>query len=170
MGGMAIGGARRLTRGGGSNVGSPSIPGRPLRKWMQALSVAIEQCTAAMTGGVRQVARSHSLAIEPVQKSEAEVRAVTSYAENLWHKHDAMRMMEETNKEIGEQIKEDMREFVANCSMTGASPTLAEWAKVSMWAADTGGARDSGSRSVLVHSVDLYQFMGTEKMYWWCLV
>ena len=80
----------------------------PLRKWTQALSVAIEQSTAAMTGGTSLTARSRGLRIAPVDKTPEDIRAITSFAENLWHKHDAMRMMEETNKEINEQIKEDM--------------------------------------------------------------
>ena len=168
---------RMLTRVGSAGLlGSPPVsaapsPTNPLRKWTQALSVAIEQSTAAMTGGMRQPARSHGLRIAPVAKTQADIRAVTSFAENLWHKHDAMRMMEETNKEINEQIKDDMvrtsvfslrvsffpsftnrslsqREFVENCSMTAQSATLGEWAKVSVWAADTGGARDSGNSPI----------------------
>jgi hypothetical protein len=71
--------------------------------------VAIEQSAAAMIGGrTGQPALTHGLRISPVPKTEHEIRAITSFAEELWHKHDAMRMMEVTNKEIHEQIKEDM--------------------------------------------------------------
>ena len=83
----------------------------------------------------------------PVPKSDEEVAAIGSFAENLWMKHDMARMMEGTNKELSEQIKEDMRTFIGGTA-EGETPTLAEWAKVSVWAADTGGAKDASGSAI----------------------
>jgi hypothetical protein len=46
-----------------------------------------------------------------------------------------------------------MRAFVA----VSPTPTLAEWAKTSVWAADTGGARDDSSSPIRAQ-VSLEQF------------
>ena len=144
--------------GSDSRLGTASPPGggwrggpgsaTALNKWTRALAVAIEQCQARTAhSGSSESGASRGLHMVPVPKSDEEVAAIGSFAENLWMKHDMARMMEGTNKELSEQIKEDMRTFIAGTA-EGETPTLAEWAKVSVWAADTGGAKDSSGSAI----------------------
>jgi hypothetical protein len=39
------------------------------------------------------------------------VRTIASFASELWMKHDAMKMMEETNKMFHEQVNDDCPEL-----------------------------------------------------------
>ena len=132
--------------------GDSPIPGgtSPVIKWARALAVAIEQCQARTKsiGGTANSSKAKGLKMTPVAKSDADISTIASFAENLWMKHDMARMMEGTNKELAEQIKDDMRVFVTEAQARGESPTLAEWAKVSIWAADTGGARDASGSAI----------------------
>eukprot|EP01052_Picozoa_sp_SAG31_P022384 SAG31_NODE_1778_length_7297_cov_10.330786_6_plen_167_part_00 len=121
--------------------------GKEYRRWTQALTVATQQAKVAMLESAQQSAARappRGLRLTPVAKDESELRAIVSYAGELWMKQDAMKMMEETNKLFHEQIKEDMRAFVA----TASTPTLQEWAKTSVWAADTGGMRDDSASPI----------------------
>ena len=112
--------------------GDSPIPGGTSQvvKWARALAVAIEQCQArtAHAGSSAQSKAARGLRMTPVPKADADVSAIASFAENLWMKHDMARMMEGTNKELAEQIKSDMREFVTAAEEKGETPTLAEWA------------------------------------------
>ena len=121
--------------------------GKDYRRWTQGLTVSTQQAKVAMLESAQQ-SRLHAaprgLRLTPVAKAETEIRAIASYAGDVWMKHDAMKMMEETNKLFHEQIKEDMRAFVAS----SPTPTLPEWAKTSVWAADTGGTRDDSSSPI----------------------
>lgn len=119
-------------------------------KWVRALAVAIEQCQArtAHAGPSTLSSSARGLRMTPVPKTEADVSAIATFAENLWMKHDMAKIMEGTNKELAEQIKGDMRDFVAASEEKGETPTLAEWAKVSVWSADTGGMKDASGSAI----------------------
>lgn len=119
-------------------------------KWVRALAVAIEQCQARTKHAGSSTPRNsvRGLRMTPVPKTDADVSAIASFAENLWMKHDMAKMMEATNKELAEQIKCDMREYVTAAEEKGETPTLAEWAKISVWAADTGGMKDASGSAI----------------------
>ena len=107
-------------------------------------------CVCILNGvGSANSSKAKGLKMTPVAKSDDDISTIASFAENLWMKHDMARMMEGTNKELAEQIKDDMRVFVTEAQAKGGrEPTLAEWAKVSIWAADTGGARDASGSAI----------------------
>eukprot|EP01051_Picozoa_sp_SAG22_P004838 SAG22_NODE_271_length_13227_cov_34.282983_6_plen_382_part_00 len=103
--------------GGGGNASTAQTMGKDYRRWTQGLTVSTQQAKSAYLESSQQSklhAASRGLRLTPVPKDEADVRAIVSFASELWMKHDAMKMMEETNKMFHEQIKEDMRAFVVS--------------------------------------------------------
>ena len=114
---------------------------------------------------LEHAASGHAVTASPGRTTwtaQARLHEQTASPDGTGGTGDAMRLMEAANAAAAQQLKADMREFVLGHPRAG----LADWARESVWARDTGGDVSEGGASVRVLGgvwEDLWQQIQSEE-------